>query len=266
MPLIEEDTPCYILYRLDEKSTNGYNWLLLSWVPDTASIRLKMLYASTKSTLKTEFGSSYIKEELHGTVANELSLSGYKRHKKEFSAPAPLTNREEEIKEMRKSELNTDYGADSRKQTLSGISCPLTDNAQNALIDMRKGKFNYLQFKIELSEEKIHLVKSVNIDLLKLPKEVPENEARYHLFLFKHTHEGDYMENFVFIYSMPGYSCSVKERMMYSSCKAPFLDVIEQLGIEVIKKVFKDLFFIERKLIYKKKLFSVGNRRWIRIN
>lgn len=45
------------------------------------------------------------------------------------------------------------------------------------------------------------------------------------------------MESLIFIYSMPGYSCSVKERMMYSSCKAPFLDTIQQLGLDITKKV-----------------------------
>lgn len=42
----------------------------------------------------------------------------------------------------------------------------------------------------------------------------------------------------VFIYSMPGYNCSIKERMLYSSCKAPLLDVIENhLSVPVAKKV-----------------------------
>ena len=42
----------------------------------------------------------------------------------------------------------------------------------------------------------------------------------------------------VFIYSMPGYSCSVKERMLYSSCKAPLIDLIESnLGLTISKKV-----------------------------
>ena len=42
----------------------------------------------------------------------------------------------------------------------------------------------------------------------------------------------------VFIYSMPGYKCPIKERMLYSSCKAPVIDVLEQsLGMEVVKKV-----------------------------
>lgn len=37
---------------------------------------------------------------------------------------------------------------------------------------------------------------------------------------------------------MPGYSCSIKERMLYSSCKAPLLEYIENsVGIKIEKKV-----------------------------
>lgn len=60
------------------------------------------------------------------------------------------------------------------------------------------------------------------------------------MYLFKHTHEGDYMENIIFIYSMPGYVCSIKERMLYSSCKGSLLEAIELLGVKVDKKVYLD--------------------------
>lgn len=42
----------------------------------------------------------------------------------------------------------------------------------------------------------------------------------------------------VFIYSMPGYKCSIKERMLYSSCKSRLLDSVEQdFHLEIAKKV-----------------------------
>lgn len=223
--------------RLDDKTSLGYAWLLISWVPDTATIREKMLYASTKATLKVEFGSAHIKEEIHATQLDETTFDGYLKHKKAFSAPAPLTSREEEIEEMKKYEIKTDINVDSRHQTLGGVNFPITEATSKALRDMARGSYTYLQFKIVLEEEKIHLVKAGNLEVEKLALEVPEDHARYHLFLYKHTHEGDYQEAIMFIYTMPGYSCSVKERMMYSSCKGPFLETIHAHGIEVMKKV-----------------------------
>ncbi|XP_044742678.1 twinfilin [Chrysoperla carnea] len=238
-PLVEENKPCYIFYRLDTKNASGYEWLLISWIPDTATVREKMLYASTKATLKQEFGTGYIKEEIHGTTLDDVTLSGYQRYKTSAKAPAPLTSREEELQELRKSELSscTDYSVDSRQQTLGGVSFPMTESAKQAILDMARGSYDYLQFRIEIEEERIDLVTASNISLEKLPSQIPEDTARYHLYKFKHTHEGDYLENIVFIYSMPGYNCSIKERMLYSSCKAPFLVQIENMGLEIEKKL-----------------------------
>lgn len=42
----------------------------------------------------------------------------------------------------------------------------------------------------------------------------------------------------VFLYSMPGYKCPIKERMLYSSCKATLIEVLEgQMALEIIRKV-----------------------------
>ncbi|KAK0176479.1 hypothetical protein PV328_000611 [Microctonus aethiopoides] len=237
-PLITENQPAYILYRLDTKSPDsGYDWLFISWSPDIAPIRQKMLYASTKATLKQEFGTASIKDELHGTVFEDITLEGYHKHKKNDAAPAPLTSAEEELVELKKSTIHTDYNVETRHQTLSGVAFPVTDEAKQAITEIGKGVHEYVQLKIDLEEEKIHLVMACDVSLDKLPTKVPADSARYHLYNFKHTHEGDYIEAIVFIYSMPGYSCSIKERMLYSSCKAPLLDLIQSLGVTIIKKL-----------------------------
>lgn len=66
--VVVENAPCYVLFKFDSKNSLGDEWLFISWSPDSATVRQKMLYASTKATLKMEFGTSQIKEELHGTV------------------------------------------------------------------------------------------------------------------------------------------------------------------------------------------------------
>ncbi|XP_011499119.1 PREDICTED: twinfilin isoform X1 [Ceratosolen solmsi marchali] len=237
-PLIEENQPAYILYRFDSKSSDsGYDWLLISWSPDTAPVRQKMLYASTKATLKQEFGTASIKEELHGTIPEDISLEGYHKHKRNDAAPAPLTTAEEELAELKKTTIHTDYSIETRHQTLSGVAFPVSDEAKQAITDLGKGVHEYVQLKIDLEEEKIYLVMACEVSLDKLPTKVPSDSARYHLYNFKHTHEGDFMECIVFIYSMPGYSCSIKERMLYSSCKAPLLELIQSLGVTIIKKL-----------------------------
>lgn len=48
---------------------------------------------------------------------------------------------------------------------------------------------------LDIDEERIHLETAESTSLEKLPSKVPENNARYHLYKFKHTHEGDYTES-----------------------------------------------------------------------
>lgn len=48
---------------------------------------------------------------------------------------------------------------------------------------------------VDIQEEKIHLVSKESITVDKLPSKVPENNARYHLYRFKYSHEGDLMES-----------------------------------------------------------------------
>ncbi|XP_034824592.1 twinfilin [Maniola hyperantus] len=235
--LIVEDLPCYILCRFDTTNSLGHEWLLLSWSPDSAPVRHKMLYASTKATLKQEFGSAHIKDEMHATSKDEACLKGYKAHVSGINAPAPLTDREEALKELQQSGQDPNYGTDSRQSTMGGIAFPITESAKQAIIDLQYGSYNYLQFKIDLEEEKICQSKAAVISLTELPAQVPSDAARYHLYIFTHTHEGDHMESIVFIYSMPGYSCSIKERMMYSSCKGQFLEIIEKIGVVVAKRL-----------------------------
>ena len=41
--VVEPKMPCYIFYRLDERSGQNYAWLFISWSPDFAPIKQVML-------------------------------------------------------------------------------------------------------------------------------------------------------------------------------------------------------------------------------
>jgi len=56
---------------------------------------------------------------------------------------------------------------------------------------------------------------------------IPDSEPRYSVFNFKHNHEGDSLQSVVFVYSCPGYSCSIKQRLLYviRCCPPPRLSL-----------------------------------------
>ncbi|XP_075015234.1 twinfilin-2 isoform X2 [Calonectris borealis] len=292
LPLLDEQQPCYVLYRLDSQNAQGYEWLFISWSPDSspvrvrndalelrdgkakhrinrqsagrawrgwsvrrrswncadgfpwllppgdAAVRLKMLYAATRATVKKEFGGGHIKDEMFGTVKEDVSLSGYQKHVSSCSAPAPLTAAEQELQQIRINEVKTEISVESKHQTLQGLAFPLQMDAQQAIQALKQKKINYIQLKLDLERETIDLVHTSPTEIAELPKRIPQDSARYHFFLYKHSHEGDYLESVVFIYSMPGYKCSIKERMLYSSCKSRLLDTVEQeFCLEIAKKI-----------------------------
>uniref|UniRef100_A0A3Q3WV94 Twinfilin-1 n=1 Tax=Mola mola TaxID=94237 RepID=A0A3Q3WV94_MOLML len=237
-PLLDDEMPSYILYRLDSTNNQGYEWIFLAWTPDSSSVRHKMLYAATRATVKKEFGGGHIKDEIFATTKDEMTLYGYRKYLAGQAAPLPLTAAEEELKQIKLSEVQTDISVDSRQQTMQGVAFPLHKDAVAALERYRDKKINYVQLVIDDEQELIRLCNTEPTELKDLPMRIPQDSARYHIFLYKHSHEGDYLESTVFIYSMPGYKCSIRDRMLYSSCKSTFVDMLEgKFKIEIEKKL-----------------------------
>lgn len=46
LPLLDDDVPCYILYRLDSSNNQGYEWIFLAWSPDHSIVRTPSLSSS----------------------------------------------------------------------------------------------------------------------------------------------------------------------------------------------------------------------------
>lgn len=235
--VVEAKQPCYVFFRLDERTNTGYSWLFISWSPDFAPVKQKMLYAATKSTLKLEFGAGHIKDELFGTSLEDITLDGYLKHVMSQHAPAPLTNREEELEILRQGENLARINVDTKHKTLQGVMFPIDKTGLERLHFFQLEKCDYLRFLIDIQNEKIVLDKAydkLNADMLR--NEIPSDKGRFHLYRFHHVFESQQYKSIVFIYSMPGFQCSVKERMLYSSCKSEMLNHLKlNTGLEVNK-------------------------------
>lgn len=275
---LDPDQPCFLLFRLDEQDGSGYLWTFLSWSPDHANTRQKMLYASTKATFKKEFGAGQIKDEYYANTFEEVSLAGYKKHLEVEAAPGPLSRAEEEMQGIKQSETRVEVSVDTKHNTLSALAFPFQQSALDALGSYQNKAVDYVQLAIDIAGETVTVKESGPCTVAQLPDKIPTDCARYHIFRFKHSHEGDYMESDVFIYSMPGYSVSIKERMMYSSCKNAVVDVLEKTykiqlekkieienGSELSEQFLQDELHpvksLNKQMFAKPKMPSRGNRR-----
>uniref|UniRef100_A0A3P9C1X2 Twinfilin actin-binding protein 2b n=1 Tax=Maylandia zebra TaxID=106582 RepID=A0A3P9C1X2_9CICH len=206
LPLLTPLEPCYILYRLDSKNAQGYEWIFIAWSPDQSP--------------------------------EDVCFQGYLRHRSSCSSPAPLTAAEQELQRIKITEVTMEFGLDKRAQTLQGLAFPLQEEAKRALQQLKHKRINYIQLRLDVDRETIELVHTKPTEIHELPYRIPTDSPRYHFFIFKHSHQGQQEEALVFIYSMPGYTCSIKERMLYSSCKNRLLDEVERdYQLEVTKKM-----------------------------
>uniref|UniRef100_A0A672IN21 Twinfilin actin binding protein 2 n=1 Tax=Salarias fasciatus TaxID=181472 RepID=A0A672IN21_SALFA len=200
LPLLDERAPCYLLYRLDSQNALGYEWIFISWSPEDSPVKQKMLYAATRATVKKEFGGGHVKYELFGTAEEDVCLLGYQRHVSSCSGPAPLTPAEQELQrikitEVRGQRVKTEISVESKHQTLQGLAFPLQETARQALQQLAQKRVNYIQLRLDVEKETIELVHCNPTETRDLPSRVPKDTPRYHFFLYKHSHEGDYLES-----------------------------------------------------------------------
>ncbi|RWS29737.1 twinfilin-2-like isoform X3 [Leptotrombidium deliense] len=247
--LVLNKQPCYLLFRLDSvNSSNLFEWILICWSPDDSPVRQKMLYASTKATLKSTFGSASIVDDYLATNEDEISLSVYQRvaktNRNEQDGPSSLlTAKEQDLQAVKRDEALSSI---SQSRCLPGLQFPLTDAAVDALLELKEAKIAYLQLSIDLTKEEITLeTKETNaqFDINDLPKKVPTTNARYHLLVYPHTHEEKLFNSVVFIYTIPRSGCPVKERMLYSSCRNALVTAIQdetRFGIAIDKRLESD--------------------------
>ena len=237
IPHLEGSEPHYIFYRLDLKNSLGqYQWLFLVFSPDSATSRQKMLYSSSRSIVRKEFGSDYIKAEIFGTEINELTLEGYYSYLASKEAPNPLT--EEEI--IQNDQEIQGSGTQDRSSHIGGLSFHIQDEFWAILREFIDNKINYIESLIDVSSEKILISGSGIKSSSELKRLFPHNSPRYYLYRFKHAYEGVSDNPILFVYYSPGYICSIKERMLYSSSIAGFLSQIQDKGVVVLKRIELD--------------------------
>lgn len=239
LSMIEDKKCCFIIYRLDSKSSNGFDFLFISYSPDFAHVREKMLYASTRATLKTLFGNGYIKWEVFGTVPDDVSLEGFDKHVASENAPAPLTMEEHEKAEIKELESGADIGASTKKALVAtGVSFPISEEGIAAIKQLMEGAISYVQLELDLKAEVTNLATSGQMTVEEAAATIPEDMARYNIFNFDHNHEGDELSNVVFLYSCPSFKMKVKARMLYASGKQPLVDFLEseEMGLFIDKK------------------------------
>lgn len=223
-PLVVGDECCYILYNI---SIDKNEWIFMSYIPDFANYKDKMIYAATRSNVKDAFGTNLIKTNIEGAKQCELNLLGYKHHLESEAAPPPLSRSEIEKAELKSLELNSHISVTTKSATLPGLSFPLTEQALMGLDRFLSEENEYVHLMVNCENENIGLVSEGRINFIQMSESRDQAHYGYHLLHYQHDFNGERFNNTIFVYVMPGFKASIKERMLFTSCKAPFLDYVE---------------------------------------
>lgn len=238
--LLTTDKAAYvILRRYEDAGDVKPAFVMVTYVPDAAKVREKTLVASTRNTLLRELGKDLFAENIFATMKAELTAEGFKRHDAHEANPAPLTEEERVLGEVRRLEAEVSYGTAGRKShTSGGVAMPISPEALFALKSLNSAStFNLVQLIMDTAKETIELDTCDAVNVEDLHSKISSTEPRYSFFVFHHEYEGEDQSPIVFIYTCPSGS-KIKERMLYATCKRSVVEVAEsEAGVQVAKKL-----------------------------
>lgn len=143
-PLLKDNEAAYIILRRYQNSPSGY--VAVTYVPATANVRQKMLFASTRLTLVRELGTERFRDTIFTTTKEELTAEGWRKHEKHGELNAPLTEEEETLQGVKDAEAEASRGTTSRSSHVSsGLNFPISDEALTALRRLTEGSENLVQ-------------------------------------------------------------------------------------------------------------------------
>lgn len=229
-PHINSTTALYILLKLSP-APDGY--AAITYVPNAAPVRQKMLFASTRLTLVRELGIERFRETLFATEAQELTAEGWEKHEKHGELEAPLTEEEAGLKGVKEAEISESGGTGTRRGHVSrGVEVKTGEGVLEALGSLREEgcRGTLVQLKFALPEEVLVLESSVDgVAVGKVAETISKSEPRFSFYSTEQ--EGE----IVFIYTCPTQS-RIKERMVYSTSKSWTRIVAERDAGLVVKK------------------------------
>jgi twinfilin len=131
-PYLKDNEAVYILLRRYPDAADGF--VAVTYVPDAAPVRQKMLLSSTSLTLVRELGIERFREKIFATTKAELTAEGFRKHDQHVKLTAPLTEEEESLGAVKKAEAEEGRGMGVKKAHVSDrLTMGISDEAVGAL-------------------------------------------------------------------------------------------------------------------------------------
>ncbi|KAI0480942.1 hypothetical protein GGR56DRAFT_297428 [Xylariaceae sp. FL0804] len=236
------------LYALLRRYDSAPAFVAVTYVPDAAKVRQKMLFASTRLTLVRELGSEHFRDTIFATTTDELSPAGFDRHDRHAELDAPLTEEERTLGDVKRAEAAAGAGTGSRQIHLSQhMKMPIATDALAALSEMGRGEGGGLvMLKIDADTETVALVPRPTASsqppatVAEAVAEISTEEPRFTFFRHRASRDGVDRDVVLFVYTNPptgGRTKAIKSRMLYPLQKRAVLTLAEaEAGVKADAK------------------------------
>jgi len=205
------------------------------YVPEgTAQVRDKMLYASSRDTLKKDLGRSFFVEDYFASDPNEITYAAYTASRAADTATTDslLTAAER----AKKDEARMEKDITGSKDSVHGVAFRLTDAARKLLEGFNNNKCNWASVTIDIKNETIEAGESKTVSQDSLNDHISNTQAFFYFYRYEHQDNNNQAKTItLFIYCCPE-DVPIKQKMLSSSTKGAVLQQAEELGIKVGKK------------------------------
>jgi len=234
--LLPPRDPAYFLYKLTFGAAKG-KWIIIFYCPDIAKVKDRMLYASSIAAVKKGFGDTYFAnpDTYRISIQKECSLDALAKAREEVPERDIMT-----AEELMRSEAHQDsVGAmsDTKQKAIMGLPVKVKDGASDALLRLKGEKVATVILSLDPVSEELFVVKEGNMSMEDVSGLMDKENPRFVLHRFVHDKpDHGRASALVFLYYCPN-TAKPKLKMFFSSCKAIVVQLIENLGLAVVKKL-----------------------------
>ncbi|KAE8828406.1 hypothetical protein PTNB85_07594 [Pyrenophora teres f. teres] len=232
---IQPNAALYILLRrADSLASPDKSLVAITYVPNAAPVRQKMLFASTRLTMVRELGGEHFGESVFTTEASELTSSGWEKHIAHTASENPLTAEEQSLQDIKDAEALESRGTRGQGLAQGGrIAIRADDEIAGALRKLGEGGTdNLVQLRMDGASETLQLVSSSSATPSTLASAIDTKEPRY--AFYRHD---DPDASVVFISTCPS-GAKIRERMIYAASRGNVVSLAQnEAGLKVVKKL-----------------------------
>jgi len=223
----------------EDSSSSSNMYILIHYAPDLSPVKERMIYASSRPSLKAFLGPSSFSEDYHCSSTEELSMKQIVdartlHHKIDFRSEA----------EIEKAEAEMDSVATTAKSAvMKSLPIEVQDSAKAAIEAYKSGKSKLVFLSLAKGSQAIEGEEKVASSLAGIKGLLSETEPKYLLFQYAKSSNQDNEEHkeqmgskMIFGYFCPE-KADRKHRFTYSTCKANVVQYCSSVGLEFYSKV-----------------------------